>query len=290
MNRILNPSKKGLGVLLAVVSVWSLGHCPVASAIPPAPYHLIYGLARDQYGTPLTSANAYVTLQTQAGGLLTGQIIPGLAAGVNYQIKVPMDAGQTAQLYRPDALLASTPFTMFVTVGGMTNHPIEMQGGYQILGIPGGSTELNLTLGVDSNGDGIPDAWENAYMAALGLNLPLSSVNANSVLAGNGQTMLQAYLLGLPVFDPGTQFQVSLVGFSGASPVLEFPGMTGRSYTVLGSADLKNWTSLPFNLPTDSPGTPARSFFYSSSIQNIQVQVNLPAPVSSAMYLKVLLQ
>jgi hypothetical protein len=257
--------------------------------MPPAPYHLIYGLARDQYGTPLSSANSSVLLVTPSGVQINGQILPGLAAGVNYQIKVPMDAGQTAQLYRPDALTVSAPFTLFVVVGTTTNVPIEMTGNSLLLGQPGAATKINLTLGVDSNGDGIPDAWEYAYMAALGLNTPLSSLNANSILT-NGQTLQQAYLLGLPVFDPGAQFQVSLLGFNGSSPVLEFPGMTGRSYTVLGSADLNNWTPLTFNLLTDSPGAPAQTFFYSSTIQTIQLQVNVPASASSATFLKVLLQ
>jgi hypothetical protein len=288
MNKILNPSKSGLTILLAAAALWSLGHCPSADGIPPAPYHLIYGLAKDQYGTPLTSANSYVILQTPTGVQFSTQVIPGLAAGVNYQIKVPMDAGQTTQLYRPDALLVSAPFTMLVAVGTATNLPIEMTN-YVLLGNPGGGTRINLTLGTDSNGDGIPDAWELAYLTTLGLNVPLSSLNANSVLAG-GLTLWQAYLLGLPVFDPGTQFQITMVGFAGTSPLLEFPGMTGRSYTVLGSSDLNTWTPLSFNLPTDAPGTQAQSFFYSSTIQNVQVQVNVPAPASAAMFLKVLLQ
>jgi hypothetical protein len=289
MNRILHPSRSGLAILAAAVAVCAFGLCPPARGIPPAPYHLIYGLARDQYGTPLTSANSSVVLQSLSGVHLTGQIIPGMAAGVNYQIKVPMDAGQTSQLYRPDALLASTPFTMFVVVGTVTNVPIEMTGGCALLGLPGGATRINLTLGVDSNGDGIPDAWEYAYMSALGTNVPLSSLSANSSLAG-GLTLRQAYLLGLPVFDPGVTFQVTLLGFNGSSPVLEFPAMTGRSYTVLGSADLNTWTPLSFNLPADAPGAPARTFFYSSTIQNIQLQVNVPAPAASATFLKLLLQ
>ena len=289
MIRILHPSKGCLAILLAAAAVWGLGQCPSAQGMPPAPYHLIYGLARDQYGTPLSSANTSVLLVTPSGVHLTGQILPGLAAGVNYQIQAPMDAGQTSQLYRPDALTVSAPFTLFVVVGTVTNVPIEMAGASLLLGQPGGATKVNLTLGTDANGDGIPDAWEYAYLAALGLNIPLSSLNANSSLAG-GLTLQQAYLLGLPVFNPDTSFQVTLVGFAGASPVLEFPGMTGRSYTVLGSSDLSNWTPLSFALPTDAPGAPARSFFYSSTIQNVQVQVNLPAPASAATFLKVLLQ
>ena len=289
MTKHLNPSKSGRAILLAVAGAWSVGFAPSAEAVPPAPYHLIYGMARDQYGTPLTGPSSFVTFQSQSGVKLTGQIIPALAAGVNYQIKVPMDSGQSAQLYRPDAQLTSNAFTMLVVVGTVTNLPLEMAGGSESLGQPGGATRINLTLGVDSNGDGIPDAWENAYLAALGTNVSLSALNASSRLAG-GLTLEQAYLLGLPVFNPGTTFQVTLLGFSGNSPILAFPGMTGRSYTVLGSSDLTNWTQLSINLPSDAPGAPTQSFYYSSVMQNVTLRVNLPGPASTSMFLKVLLQ
>ena len=289
MNKILNPSQGCLVILLAAAAVCSLGPCPSAQGMPPAPDHLIYGLARNQYGTPLSSANSSVLLVTPSGVQINGRVLPGLAAGVNYQIKVPMDSGETSQLYRPDALIVSAPFTLYVVVDTTTNVPIEMTGGSLLLGQPGGATRIDLTLGTDSNGDGIPDAWEYAYLSALGTNVPLSSLNANSRLAG-GLTLWQAYLLGLPVFDPGATCQVALLGFNGSSPVLEFPGMTGRSYTVFGSSDLNNWTPLTFNLPTDAPGAPARTFFYSPAIQDVQLQVIVPAPASSATFLKVLLQ
>ena len=289
MTSIPCSSKNALASLLAVVSIWSLGCCPFAEAIPPAPYHLIYGLAKDQYGTPLSSSNASVVLQSQTGAQLTGQIIPGLGAGVNYQVKVPMDAGRTAQLYRPDALVLSNAFTMLIVVGTETNVPIEMAGGYVLLGQSAQATKLNLTLGTDSNHDGIPDQWEEAYLATLGLNLPLSSLNANTILAG-GLTLRQAYLLGLPVFDPGVSFQLTLVGFDGNSPIIGFTGMTGRSYTVVGSSDLATWTPLPFNSVTDPPGTPAQSFFYSPAIQNVQLRLAVPASGSTPMFLRVLLQ
>jgi hypothetical protein len=289
MTRIPRSSKGGLASLLAAVLVWNLGHCPSAVAVPPAPYHLVYGLAKDPYGTPLSSANSFVILQSQSGVQLTGQIIPGLGPGVNYQIKVPMDAGRSAQLYRPDALVLSNAFTMLVVVGTATNAPIEMQGGYVLLGQSAQATKINLTLGTDSNNDGIPDQWEQAYLAALGLNIPLSSLNAKTVLAG-GLTLWQAYLLGLPVFDPGVSFQLTLVGFDGNSPIISFPGMTGRSYTVAGSSDLVTWTPLSFNSITDAPGTPAQAFFYSPTIQNVQLRLVVPGSGSAAMFLRVLLQ
>jgi hypothetical protein len=285
MNRITKMSKCVVTFLLAALAS-GIAHLPSAVGGPPAPYHLIYGMVRDQYGTPLTDSSSSVILETPTGVQISGRILPGLAAGVNYQIKVPMDSGLTPALYRPDALTASAPFTLYVVVGTVTNMPIEMSGNYAEVGKPGGATRVNLTLGVDSNGDGIPDAWEQAYLSSLGLNRSLASLNGSSILGG--QSLLQAYLAG-SLFDTN-QFEVTIAGFDGNSPIITFPATTGRSYTVLGSSDMNHWTPLSFSLSTDAPGALPHTFFYSSSIQTAQLQVNLSAPVANGMFLKVLLQ
>jgi hypothetical protein len=48
-----------------------------------------------------------------------------------------------------------------------------MKGDLSKLGEPGKRTHLDLTLGEDLDGDGIPDAWERALLAALGGNRTL---------------------------------------------------------------------------------------------------------------------
>jgi len=282
MNRITKMLKCVVTFLLAALAS-GIAHSPSAVGGPPAPYHLIYGLVRDQYGTPLTDSSSFVILETPTGVQVSGRILPGLAAGVNYQIKVPMDSGLTAVPYRPDALTATAPFTLYVVVGTVTNMPIEMAGNYSQVGKPGAATRVNLTLGVDANGDGIPDAWELAYLNSLGLNSSLSSLNGIG-----SQTLQQAYLAG-SLFGTN-QFQVTIQGFVGTSPVISFPATTGRSYTVLGSSDMNHWAPLTFSLLTDAPGSLPHSFFYSSAIQTAQLQVNLSAPAASGTFLKVLLQ
>jgi len=281
MKSIIKSSKCGLAILLAAFAA-GVAHSPTALGGPPAPFHMIYGLVRNQYGTPLTDSSSFVILETPSGVQMTGRILPGLMPGVNYEIKVPMDSGLTAAPYRADALTASAPFTLYVVVGTVTNMPIEMAGNYSQVGKPGGATRVNLTLGVDSNGDGIPDAWEYAYLSAHGLNSSLSLLN--------GLSGLQAAYLSGSLFDPTNQFVVTMLGFNGPSPLISFPAVTGRSYTVLGSADMNHWTPLSFSLPSDTPGSLPHTFFYSSSIQTAQLQVNLPSPAATGMFLKVLLQ
>jgi hypothetical protein len=273
-----------------LASLLALGNWTSVSAFPPAPYHLIYGVARDQYGTPLSSSSVQVVLETPTGIQLPVGLVPGIAAGVNYQIKVPMDAGLTPDLYQANALTLSAPFKLYVVIGSVTNLPLQMAGNFSLLGQPGAQTRIDLTLGTDSNGDGIPDAFEQAFLAALGTNMPLSSLNANMDLANDGRTLWQEFVLGTAVFDPGDTFALTLVNVNGGSPIVQFPTMTGRSYTVLGSSDAQHWAPLAFQLPSEGPSGPSHTFYYAAGIQILQVQVLPPNPQPTALFLTVLIQ
>ena len=144
-----------LKVSLAVVTV-ALLPVPVR-AFPPAPHHVISGMIRDQYGNPVNDPTAFVVLQTPGGVRLANNLQPGLAPGVNYHLEVPMDAGNTIDIYEANALRTAASFKMYVVLGGVTNTPIQMLTGYSQLGKPGGQTRMDLFLGTDSNGDGLPD-------------------------------------------------------------------------------------------------------------------------------------
>ena len=53
-------------------------------------------------------------------------------------------------------------------INGRSFLPIELRGVSLNLGEPGGITRLDLTLGEDIDGDGLPDAWEKALMQPAG--------------------------------------------------------------------------------------------------------------------------
>lgn len=262
----------------------------VARANPPAPYNLIYGVARDMYGAPLTSPASRVILQTPSGVAVSTSLVPGFAPGVNFRLKVPMDSGITPDIYQPTALLASSPFKLYVVINGVTNLPIQMTVSYQSLGQPARSTRIDVTVGVDSNGDGIPDAWEYAFLAALGLNVPLSSLTANTVLTPDGATLWQQYIRGTYPFDPTEPCLVTLSGFRGSSPVLQFPTVTGRYYRILASSDAINWTPVSFYLPTDTMTGPARNYYYATGISTAQVYLANSPPPTQAQFYKIAVQ
>jgi hypothetical protein len=264
--------------------------CPTVNAYPPGPYHLLYGTVRDQFGTPLNLDTAQVLLQTSTGVQFSAPIIPAASLpGINYLLKLPMDSGATPDLYSPHSL-APGSYKLMVVVGAVTNLPIEMATNYAVVGQPAKSTRVDLTLGVDANGDGLPDEWERAFLAMLGTNVPLSSLTANSVLTPDGLTLRQQYMLGTALFDPGALPEITFLGFNGASPVLQFPTVAGRSYTVLGSPDLDNWSPVAFYLASDGSDAPTRAFYLAPAVATVQVYPVPPPPGTSRQFYRIQVQ
>lgn len=277
---------------------WFFGGCLVAAllsclaawAYPPSPYHLIYGQVRDEYGMPLNNDQVKILVVTPSGIQNSTSLQPGLAVGLNYMLPVPMDTLLKPDLYRTNALTVGAGFRMYVVIGNVTNIPIVSTSTSTNLGQPTKLTRIDLVLGTDSNGDGIPDAWELAFLATIGSNLSLSDLNASLDLLHDGRTLMQEYLLGAAVFDPGDPFAVRIVGPKSSSPTLEFPTVTGRTYAVLGSTNLLQWAVLPFRLAADGGSGLTRTNFTASAIQTIQLQVIQSGPAPRAEFFRIGLQ
>ena len=278
MKRILRISWLAIAALLPLA----------AQAFPPAPYHLIYGMVKDEYGTPLMSAQAKVVFVSSNGVAVATTVAPGLAIGVNFALEVPMDAGTAAGLYKATAQKSGALFKLYVVVGGVTNTPIQMTGGYKVLGKPAAQTNLDLTLGEDTNGNGIPDAWEYAFLGALGLDIDFATLRAGTDYALDGRTLLQEYQLGNYPFDVADSFSVKMADFNGGAAVLEFSTMSGRSYTVLGSPDLKQWTGLSFTIPSENTGG-VHTYYAAPDIRTLQVQVVQPGGGATMRFFKLAL-
>lgn len=273
--------------LFIAVLLGALGH--TALAFPPLPHHTVYGLVRDEFGNPLISAGTELMLETLAGTTLTTQVVPGLEAGVNYRIEVPVDAGLTSDLYRPTAMLPAAPFRIRVKIAGRTYLPIEMKANLALLGQPAQSSRVDLTLGEDTDGDGLPDAWERSVIAAGKLGLTLEGLKPGDRLNGNPLSVLDAYLAGTYAWDPKDGFRLDIVSFSQADPVLEFVALRGRSYTVVGSDDLQGWKPMRFRMDGVNSDSP-RSFYQTTQLQRVRVVVGGEAGEAAPKFYKLLVK
>lgn len=277
-------------LLAATLLAFILHHSSfILSAFPPALPHTIYGMARDEYGNPLRT-NALIVLTTASGATVTAQVDPEDEPGVNYRLVVPLDAGVKSDAYKAGALQGTVAFRLRVIINNATFLPLEMTGDYSLLGQPGKQTRIDLTLGEDTNGNGLPDAWERAMIAARGWNVSLTNLTASSSLGGNGVTLLQEYVAGTYGFEDGNGLNLAIARVEAGTPVLEFLAVRGRSYTIVGSTNLKTWAPVPFRpLLPDADPDPVSSYL-SPDVRLLQVAVPAPATGAVPLFYKLQIQ
>jgi hypothetical protein len=187
-------------------------------------------------------------------------------------------------------LMPGAMFGMYVVIGQTTNLPIQMTGNLSQLGQPSQQTRLDLTLGVDSNGDGIPDAWELAFLASISSNLNLTNLTPGLVLTGDGLTLQQEFFAGNYPFDPSQAFLLTVVAANNGAPLLQFTTMTGRYYTLLGSPDLQTWTPLTFLVPAEGANAAVHAYYFAPTIQTLQIQTIQPTTGPTIRFYRMLLQ
>lgn len=215
----------------------------LAKAFPPAPHHTFFGMVRDEFGRPLQGSKVEILFETSPGKIVRTKVNGGILPGTNYELLVPMDSGSTPDLYKASAMRHAMPYKIQVRVGSQVFLPIEMIGKLNQIGKPGEKTHLDLTLGEDSDGDGLPDAWERALLAN---GKKLSDINPEDDADGDGLSNLDEYISGNYAFDREDGLKLDILNQTGEETVLEFLGISGRTYTIMGSNDLKDWREMPF--------------------------------------------
>jgi len=283
--------KLTLGSVLRAVIATVLGGLGLggnAFAYPPAPHHVIYGMVRTQFGDPINVFPCDIYLATPTGVQLRSSVLDGLEPGVNYRLEVPMDSGTAADLYQPTALKPFYQYRIRVKIGDVTYLPIEMTGNFSQIGQPGEKTRINLTLGVDSDGDGLPDAWEQALIDIYGGTL--AGIRPGDDTDGDGISNLDEYLAGTYAFDPADGFRLTLISTTPEASRLEFLAIRGRTYSIQASTDLKQWKPVDFRVVTAESTGPARSNYLATDVRLLQVEVPAAAGSGTNRYFKALVQ
>jgi hypothetical protein len=268
--------KHGLGLW------WLAAWFPLAAvAFPPAPPHLIYGVVRDSLGYPLGDG-AEVILEAASGARVRAFVLAEVDSVINYRLQVPMDAGLTDDLYAPTALMPAAPFKLRVRVGNTTFLPIEMTADFSTLGIPGGRTRMDLTLGVDADGNGLPDAWEKAVAAHLGRVWQAGQIHPDDAYPGAGLTYREVYLAGTYAMDPKDGFALQLIVTPGQAPKLAFTAVKGRTYTLQSATVLGEWTATPFRvLPAGASTVP---IYQATETKRVEIEAPLVGGAPAQFY------
>jgi hypothetical protein len=260
-------AKRGAAAAMALLLSGS------AMAFPPAPHHTLYGMVRNQFGEPLNIFPADVYLETPGGFQLHAGVINNLEPGINYRLEVPMDSGSSSEsnAYQPTALKPFFQFRLKVLIGQTVYLPIQMSGSFAQIGLPGQKTRLDLTLGVDSDGDGLPDEWEQSLISIYGGTL--ASIRPQDDADGDGISNLSEYLAGTYAFDPSDGFRLAVMSAPAGASDLEFLAIRGRTYSIQSSPNLQQWAPVNFGVLTGDVAGSLQANFQAADVRTLRVRV-----------------
>ena len=244
---------------LVLVLVCTLG---TANAFPPAPYHTLYGMVRDQVGQTVTAEGAVVILLK--GGAEVGRTpITSTRLDQSYELNVRIDQNRSGTSFYSDrAVAAGGLFSLVVSMNGEFFYPIEVAGNLTA-GRGGDRVKLDLTLGEDKDKDGLPDTWEAWQLYQAGLypdengEWNLGLLNPNGDFDKDGQSNLLEYIAGTFAGDATETFGLTIKEKLPASVRFEFYGITGKVYTIESTLDMKTWTRVPFAVGAPGAGSNA---------------------------------
>ena len=248
------------GVFAALVAM--IGAC-AANAFPPAPNYTIYGFVRDQLGANLVIEGAEIILLRDTVEIGRAPIFKDLRLDSNYELNISLDQSLAGtRTYSTKALAPQGSYSLKVVMNGQTFLPIEANGSLRV-GNAGERVRLDLNLGVDSNRDGLPDAWQEWVLYQAGRRPGTAGWDINLVtkdgdFIGDGISNWVKYLAGTYHGDVKQRFELRIVTKAGAVVALEFYGITGKIYSIDESSDLKTWSTIPF--ATEPDGATTRLF------------------------------
>jgi hypothetical protein len=247
-------------------------------------------MVRDELGQPLDYPGAQVLLEVEGTTLAATAVAAGVEPGVNYRLAIPLDSGVTSDLYKPSALRPTVPFRMRVKVGSVSYLPMEMTGASGLLTQPGESSRVDLTLGIDADGNGLPDAWERAVAEFLGRQWVSGSIHPGDLYPGSNMSYRDVYIAGIYNLTPEDGFALEITPDAGGRARLAFTAVRGRGYTVQAAAQLGDWHAVSFRLlPLASPDAAAIPAYQAAETQRIEIEAP-ELPGAKARFYRLLVQ
>jgi hypothetical protein len=153
-------------------------------------------MVRDENGQALDVEGAQVVFYKSGVEVMRSDVQTTNLLDQNYQLRLRMDMQRPGtSSYTNLANTSGLSFSLGVILHDVVYYPIEMSAP-RPLGKPGQRVRLDLTLGVDSDGDGIPDAWEQSQLYAGGVvpgdnGWDLSLLNRDGDFDGDGTSNWQ---------------------------------------------------------------------------------------------------
>ncbi len=241
-----------------------------ARAFPPAPSYTLFGIVRDQVGNKITVAGAQIILLKDGKEVGRTPITSTAGLDKNYELSVRIDqnrAGTT--LYTDRAVSSGGAFSLAVEMNGTRFYPIEVSGNLTA-GKGAENVRLDLNLGEDTDGDGLPDIWEQWQLYQAGYSpdanghWPINLITKDGDFDGDGQSNYNEYLAGTFAGDAAEVFKLEIKEKVAEKVRFEFYGITGKTYAIERSTDNKTWT--PVSLSTGTAASTAAAAYTATGV------------------------
>jgi hypothetical protein len=203
MNIATRSSFLSLGFILRATGVFAASLL-AAQAFPPAPHYSIYGDVRDEYGYLISPSGASVVFYLNSTEIARYPITGVAGHDYTYEIKMRIDMKRAGTaVYNSRAVDSGSTYSLAVDVAGVLYYPIRVATTPPTVGAPAERRRLDITLGGDSDGDGLPDAWEELQLYNAGLpTTDLSLITRDGDFDGDGISNFLEYLAGTSASDP----------------------------------------------------------------------------------------
>jgi hypothetical protein len=235
----------------------------LAQSLPgiPEPGLTLYGDVRntvDGDNLRLTVGTLVWTVQPATGNPITVQTpLRNINDQFSYAVRLPFETVPAGFTLSPNALQLSPTSTAYTRSATIEAVPASLvtptQNSFTFSSAERGRLErvdLHVSLAIiDTDGDGIPDAWETQH--------GLDPNNPNDALLdtdGDGQNNLQEYLSGTDSTDPQSLFAIIQITADDTNGTLiEWSSVEGQLYTVERSTALETGFII---IAPDLPSTP----------------------------------
>jgi len=220
-------------------------------AYPPAPAFTVYGTIRDAFGWEISASSAEVIFKEAGSGkvISRGVVSPG-ALTENYRLLLPLDHNRAGLPYRAEAVNTLAAFKIEVILDGVAWFPIQASASPVTTLQSANFTRIDLLLSEDSDGDQMPDAWEQWQLEAAGLDpLRLDLIDRDGDPDGDGLSNYNEYVAGTFALLTTDTFLLEFVGFTADNwSEFKFLAVIGKRYFLERSRDLVLWERAPFAL------------------------------------------
>ena len=281
--KLLTPSLRRSRAALSALCATALASLSPLQAFPPAPFFTLYGEARDPFGNLLPPEGATISLYHGGKEIQRQSLLEPGQNDYNYQLRLRIDQMRLGtSTYSSLSLNPGDAFTIAIEVGGLLLYPIELANTLQV-GDPAERQRLDLTLGVDTDGDGLPDTWEQAQLFQAGY-LPgndgwdLSLIDRDSDLDQNGVTNWIEYIANTYANDHEPALALQVKEILPDAVRLEFYAIYNGLYWLQASTDLAEWQTVPFSLASDEPDAPARTILRSGTTGIVSIYSTSQGP------------